>query len=115
MSNEIKHDLIVAVVNQGYSNELITAARGAGAYGGTVISARGMTHDGPVKFFGLSLQEDKEIILILAEKEQKLPVMQKVSLDFGISTQAEGIVFSLPVDALAARSPLAASAASCAL
>ena len=105
MSGEIKRDLIIAVVNQGHSDELITAARGAGAHGGTVLSARGMIHNGPVKFFGLSLQEDKEIILILAEKEQKLPVMQKVSLDFGISTQAEGIIFSLPVDTPDALSP----------
>jgi uncharacterized protein YaaQ len=98
MSGEVKCDLIFAVVNQGYSDELITMARDSGAQGGTILSARGMTHEGPVKFFGISVQADKEIILILTPKGQKVAIMQTVSQNFGINTEAEGIVFSLPVD-----------------
>jgi uncharacterized protein YaaQ len=100
MSGEVTYDLIIAVVNQGYSDELITTARNAGARGGTIISARGMTHEGPIKFFGISVQADKEIIIILTEREQKRAIMQTISQNFGINTEAEGIVFSLPVDTL---------------
>jgi hypothetical protein len=89
-------DLIVAILNQGYSDEFMAAARGAGAGGGTVISARGLMHKGPVKFFGISVQDEKEIVLILSTREKMKPIMETVSRSFGIATKAEGIVFSLP-------------------
>ncbi|MDR1596697.1 MAG: hypothetical protein LBR99_03230 [Treponema sp.] len=101
MGSETKFDLIVSVVNQGYSDEFMTVAREAGATGGTVVNARGIVHQGPVKFFGISVQDEKEIIAILATREKKAPIMQAVSQAFGISSQAGGIVFSLPVDNVA--------------
>jgi nitrogen regulatory protein PII len=98
MSGEIKNDLIIAIINQGYCDEFMTTAREAGATGGTVINARGMAHQGPVKFFGVSVQDEKEIIIILTKREKKTPIMQAVSQVYGIASKAEGIVFSLPVD-----------------
>jgi uncharacterized protein YaaQ len=98
MDDAIQYELIVAVVNQGYSDELMAAAREAGAGGGTVINARGLMHQGPVRFFGISVQEEKEIIIILAKKEHKLEIMKVLTRDFGVMTKAAGIVFSLPVD-----------------
>jgi nitrogen regulatory protein PII len=98
MSNEIKNDLIVSIINQGYSDEFMTLAREAGATGGTVINARGLTHQGPVKFFGVSVQDEREIIIILAKREQKAAIMHAVSQAYGITTKAGGIIFSLPVD-----------------
>ncbi|MDR2629907.1 MAG: hypothetical protein LBC60_03185 [Spirochaetaceae bacterium] len=98
MNTEIKHDLIVAIVNQGYSDEFMTVAREAGAGGGTVINARGLAHRGPVKFFGVSVQDEKEVIIIIAGRERKAAIMQAVSQAYGITTAAAGIIFSLPVD-----------------
>jgi nitrogen regulatory protein PII len=98
MTTEIKHDLIVSIVNQGYSDEFMTAAREAGAGGGTVINARGLAHKGPVKFFGVSVQDEKEIIIIIAGRDRKAAIMQAVSQAYGITTEAGGIIFSLPVD-----------------
>jgi hypothetical protein len=98
MTTEIKHDLIVSIVNQGYSDEFMTVAREAGAGGGTVINARGLAHKGPVKFFGVSVQDEKEIIIIIAGRERKAAIMQAVSQAYGITTEAGGIIFSLPVD-----------------
>jgi hypothetical protein len=98
VSGEIKHDLIVSIINQGYSDEFMTVAREAGASGGTVINARGLAHQGPVKFFGVSVQDEREIVIILTGRDKKAPIMQAVSQACGISTKAGGIVFSLPVD-----------------
>ncbi|MDR2069630.1 MAG: hypothetical protein LBP71_07165 [Spirochaetaceae bacterium] len=98
MRGEIKNDLIVAIINQGYSDDFMTAAREAGAAGGTVLSARGLASSGPVKFFGISVQDEKEIVMVLTSREKKGPIMQAVSLACGITTKAGGIVFSLPVD-----------------
>jgi nitrogen regulatory protein PII len=101
VSSETKYDLIVSVVNQGYSDEFMTVARESGATGGTVVNARGIVHQGPVKFFGISVQDEKEIITILTTREKKAPIMQAVSQAFGISSKAGGIIFSLPVDNVA--------------
>jgi hypothetical protein len=96
----IENDLIIAVINHGYSDDFMAVAREAGATGGTVISARGLAHEGPVKFFGVSVQDEKEIVIVLTTREKKLPIMQAVSLSCGITTGAEGLIFSLPVDSV---------------
>jgi hypothetical protein len=99
-AERIRNDLILAIINQGYSDEFMTAARETGASGGTVINARGLAHEGPVKFFGVSLQDEKEIIIMLTRREKKIPIMQAVSRACGITSKAEGIIFSLPVDSV---------------
>jgi hypothetical protein len=91
-------DLIMAILNQGYSDEFMTVAREAGAGGGTVINARGLMHKGPVKFFGISVQDEKEIVIILSTHAKMRPIMEAVSKAFGIASKAEGIVFSLPAE-----------------
>ena len=98
LPTEINNDLIIAVINHGYSDDFMTSAREAGATGGTVINARGLTHQGPVKFFGISVQDEKEIVLVLTSRETKIPIMEAVSVNFGLSSKAEGLIFSLPVD-----------------
>ena len=96
--NEITHDLIIAVVNQGYSEDLVNNAREAGASGGTVINARAQAYEGMVNFFGISVQAEKEVILMLVDREKKLSIMQDISQMYGLNSKANGIVFSLPVD-----------------
>ncbi|MDR1802107.1 MAG: hypothetical protein LBQ94_00740 [Treponema sp.] len=95
---KFKFDLIFAIVNHGYSDEFMITAREAGASGGTVINARGQAHEGAVKFFGISVQDEKEIILILTTHEKKVAIMQAVSETHGLNSKAGGIVFSVPVD-----------------
>jgi hypothetical protein len=93
---EKRYDLIITILNQGYSDEFMTIAREAGAGGGTVISARGLLKTGPAKIFGISIQNEKEIILILTTREKKVPIMEAVGKSHGISSKAEGIIFSVP-------------------
>jgi len=98
MTDEYSHDLIVSIVNHGFSDELMNTAREAGARGGTVLNARGQAHAGAVKFFGVSVQDEKELILILTERENKVGIMQAICDKHGLNSNAKGIVFSLPVD-----------------
>ncbi|MDR0908579.1 MAG: hypothetical protein LBM77_02325 [Spirochaetaceae bacterium] len=95
---EIKNDCIISIINRGFSDEFMVSAKEAGARGGTVINARGLAHEGPQKFFGVSVQEEKDIVLILTDREKKDAIMKQVSETHGIGTKAEGIIFSLPVD-----------------
>jgi nitrogen regulatory protein PII len=97
---EITNDLIVAVINHGYSEEFMTVVREAGATGGTVLNARGLSHEGPVKFFGVSVQDEKEIVIILTNREKKVPIMEAASKTCGLASRAEGLIFSLPVDSV---------------
>ena len=92
------HDLVVAIINQGYSDELMNTARDAGASGATVLNARGQTHEGAVKFFGVSVQDEREMIIIVTSKEKKVSIMRTISEAHGLNSEAQGIVFSLPVD-----------------
>ncbi|MDR3199862.1 MAG: hypothetical protein LBT68_00255, partial [Spirochaetales bacterium] len=97
MNTAMDYELIITVVNQGYSDELMAAAREAGAGGGTAINVRGLMHEGPVKFFGISVQEEREAIIILTNREKKIPIMQAISRKFGVNSKAAGIVYAVPV------------------
>jgi hypothetical protein len=98
MSTECSHDLIISVINHGYSDDFMNTAREAGAMGGTVLNARGQAHEGAVKFFGISVQDEKEIIIMLTSREKKVAIMRAVSEIHGLNSKAQGIIFSLPVD-----------------
>ena len=98
MANEFSNDVIMAVVNQGYSDELMNTAREAGATGGTVLNARGQASQGAVKFFGVSVQDEKEMIIILTSREKKAAIMRAICEVHGLNSKAHGIVFSMPVE-----------------
>lgn len=91
------YELIVVIANQGYTELAMDAARSAGAYGGTVIHAKGTGMEQAEKFMGVSLASEKEIIFIVAKKTQKNDIMKAVMEQAGMQSKAKSIVFSLPV------------------
>lgn len=91
------YELIVVIANQGYTELAMDAARSAGAYGGTVIHAKGTGMEQAERFMGVSLASEKEIIFIVAKKEQKNDIMKAVMEQAGMQSKAKSIVFSLPV------------------
>lgn len=93
-----KYDLILSIVNQGHVDTLMNAAKSAGARGGTVLHGRKMGVEEDVKFFGISIQIEKDIVAILTVHEQKNDIMRAITQTCGMSTEARGIVISLPVD-----------------
>ena len=91
------HELIVVIAEQGYTNLIMDAARGAGAYGGTVIHAKGTGMEAAEKFMGVSLAAEKEILFIVTKTEQKNAIMQAIMQNAGTDSKAKAITFSLPV------------------
>ncbi len=91
------YELIVVIANQGYTELAMDAARSAGAYGGTVIHAKGTGMEQAERFMGVSLASEKEIIFIVAKKTQKNDIMKAVMEQAGMQSKAKSIVFSLPV------------------
>ena len=97
----IKHDLILTIVNRGFADEIMTAAKKAGAFGGTVVNARGTGTNELQEFFGALIQPEKELVMILTEREKRNQIMTAICKDAGIDKEGMGISFSLPVDAVA--------------
>ncbi len=97
-SADRKYDLIVASVEVNHADEAMEAARDAGAAGGTIIRARNLDNAKAEQFIGISLMEERELLLILTKKEGKLAIMEALTEKVGLKTEAGGIIFSLPVD-----------------
>ncbi len=92
--------LIVAAVNIGFSGDVMDAAKAAGASGGTVIHSRWIGNEEVAASWGLSMQEEKEIVLILSEAEKKVEIMSGISEKCGMRSEAKGLVMALPIDAV---------------
>lgn len=91
-----EQELIVAIYEKGYTDTVMDAAREAGAGGGTTIRAKG-TSAGAQKFFGLSLADEKEILLIVTSASQKKDIMRAIMQKAGVDSKAHSLVFALPV------------------
>lgn len=100
-SMEFTHELIIVILNEGYSDHVMDLARAAGASGGTVLHAKGTGGRRAEKFFGVSLADEKDVIYIVARSEEKAAIMQAVNDGAGPGTKPGAICFSLPVSAIA--------------
>ena len=88
---EFNHELIVVILNEGYADLVMDAARAAGAGGGTVLHAKGTGSKRGEKFFGVSLADEKDMVSI----------MRAINENAGPGTKAGAICFSLPVSSVA--------------
>ena len=86
------YELIIVVANHGHSEEVMDAARAEGAGGGTVIHAKRAE-----KFLGVSIADEKELILIVTKTEMKNAIMKSIMDHAGLESKARAVVFSLPV------------------
>ena len=98
---ETKYELLLAIANQGYTEQIMDAARSQGAGGGTVIHAKGTGMEHAEQFLGFSLASEKEIVLIVVPHAKKNSIMRAIMDQAGMTTDAKAIVFSLPVTATA--------------
>jgi len=101
IKSNIKHCLIIAIVNHGHTDTVMEAAKSAGATGGTILHARGAGYEEASSFLGISIQSEKEIALILTTKENRTQILDAVNKAAGAKTEARGIIFSIPVEQIA--------------
>ncbi len=97
MENNVTYSLIMAILNRGFSDVAMSAARSAGAKGGTVISAKSSGLHEEETFFGISILPEKELVMILTSEESKNAIMRSIIKHVGIETEGGGLIFSLPV------------------
>ncbi|MBQ8686113.1 MAG: P-II family nitrogen regulator [Clostridia bacterium] len=95
---KFEHEAIFCIVNSGYSEAVMDAAKKLGARGGTVINARGTASKEAEAFFGVTVEPEKEIVMILIPTKRKDAILNALYEEVGLSTAGQGIAFSLPVD-----------------
>src|SRR5699024_10604447 len=96
-----EHELIMAVANEGHTDTVMDAARSAGAAGGTVLHAKGTGGKLSEKFLGVSLADEKEVVLIVSKAGEKTAIMNAIAQQAGVDTTAGAIAFSLPISSVA--------------
>ena len=97
---DFEYELIVVVINAGYADTVMDAAREAGAGGGTVLHAKGTGSMRGEKFYNMRFADEKDMVYIVAHKSEKAAVMKAVNQKAGPDTEARGICFSLPISSV---------------
>ena len=97
MNEQFNHEVIFCIVNAGFSDSVMDVAREFGAKGGTVLHARGTANPEAEKLFNITVQPEKEIVVIIVKSEQKDPILKNLYQKVGLKTPGYGIAFSMPV------------------
>ena len=92
-----EHEIIITICNEGFADNVMDAARDAGARGGTITHARGTGTKEMEKKYGIIITPQKEMIYILVDTKIKDHVMEAINKAAGLETEGQAIVFSLPV------------------
>ena len=100
------HEVVFAIVNAGYAEDVMDIAREQGVRGGTILNARGVLKEEAAAFFGITLNQDKEILMMVVEKNIRDNVLNAIYKQMGMDKKAKGIAFSLPVSDVAGLAPI---------
>ena len=100
-----KHEVVICIVNSGYSEAVMDSARQAGATGGTVLHASGTANPQAERFFGLTIEPSKDMVMILVDSKIKENVLHNLYHDVGLKTACQGIAFTLPVNDVVGLTP----------
>ena len=95
------HEVIFAIVNAGFAEEAMEVAREEGVRGGTILNACGVAREEAAAFFGISIHHEKEILMMVVEKNIRDNVLNALYKSMGMAKKAQGIVFALPVSDVA--------------
>lgn len=98
MSEKKTFDLILCIINTGFSDLVMNAAKSEGARGGTIVHARGTGNKEIEKIFGISIQPEKELVMIVVSKDIKDDVLKAIYREAGLETPGHGIAFSVELD-----------------
>ena len=99
------HEVIFAIVNSGYAEDAMEVAREQGVRGGTILNARGVARADAAAFFGITIHHEKEILMMVVEKDIRDNVLNAIYKQMGMAKKAKGIAFSLPVSDVAGLAP----------
>lgn len=91
------YEVIFAVVDEGFADDVMNIAREQGARGGTIINARGVARADAAEFFGITVHTEKEIVMMVVPKKIKDDILNAIYKEMGMAKKAKGIAFSMPI------------------
>ena len=94
------HEVIFAIVNSGFAEDVMDIARKLGVRGGTILTGRGVANEKAAKFFGITLHSEKEILMIACLKEKRNAIMDAIAQSHGVHSDEQAVLCSLPIDRL---------------
>ena len=94
----MENSMILVTVNQGFTEEVMETARKAGARGGTIIHARWAGSESVEEFYGITVQQEKEVIAIVSSAAKRKEIMEAINRNHGMKTEACGTVCSLAIE-----------------
>ena len=98
MEDGMENSMILVTVNQGFTEEVMETARKAGARGGTIIHARWAGSESTEEFYGITVQQEKEIIAIISPADKRNGIMEAINSNHGMKTEARGTVLSIGIE-----------------
>jgi nitrogen regulatory protein PII len=98
--NSRMHELIVAVVNQKYTDKVLDCSRAAGATGATILHTRSVNNKQAEQLIGTSFKQETDTIAFLTSSEYKAQIMEAIRDNAGLKTEGGAVIFLLPVDSL---------------
>lgn len=99
------NELILTIVNRGFSEDVMDAARAKGARGGTIMHGRG-TGKIDKSFFGIRIEPEKDVVWIVANKDTCADIMKSIYEKVGLGTAGSGICFCMPIDNVVGLTPI---------
>jgi nitrogen regulatory protein PII len=103
VSNNSDNELIVTIVKRGWSEPVITAARGAGAEGGTILLGRGTGIHEMKTLLGIAIEPEKEIVLTVVAAYQTDVVLDAIVAAAELDRPGMGLAFVIPIRRIAGR------------
>lgn len=95
--SDIKYEMVMCIINAGYSDLVMDAAKSVGARGGTLIHARGTANKEAEEFFNIAIEPEKDCVMMIVPSDIKDDVLHAIYQKAGLSTEGHGIAFSMPV------------------
>lgn len=97
----MKFKLIMAFVKPRITDAVVDAMKEAGATGATIIPARGTGMHEAKSFFGLSIEDQTDILVFLVEEHVAENLMEVIQVAGKFHEPGTGIAFVLPVEHIA--------------
>ena len=90
------NEVIFAIVNSGFAEDVMDVAREQGVRGGTILNARGVVNEDAAAFFGITLHADKEILMMVVEKDIRDRVLNAIYKEMGMAKKAAASSLTTP-------------------
>jgi nitrogen regulatory protein PII len=98
MEGESMFKKLTVVVNRGMAEDVMDIARKSGVNGGTIIHGRGTGSEFTTKFFGMDIEPEKELVMILMPSDLIGKVVNDLFQELQLGIPGNGILFVEPIE-----------------